>query len=350
MATHEPIMKAPRAGLFVLVATLFGCGSGDSSGFFTSGGAAGATADAGPDSSGSGGSSGAGSGGTAGSGATSSGGSAGQPGSGGANGSDGATPCRPSALLMIQRSGAMVEPVFATDSWWDSLESVLVGSGAIVEGYAPRVAIGAGTFHTLQGALSCPSVQATPLPANATEIADHLAQAKLDAQAAISAMIKSDSPVGPAVVQATQLLANAPGAKYMVLVLFGNPDGCSGTPDYRECYVDESIAAVQAAYANGVTTIPILLRGPIYDDAIYEWYAQALANAGDGRSVGPLTESLMPSVRCEPQRLQLSADYSGAAGSARRYTVPEQGPIVQVSATDLFAQLDAAFRRISQCN
>ena len=255
----------------------------------------------------------------------------------------GSASCDPSALILVQRSGAMVQPIDETagsESWWDYTEPLLIGSGGIVESFGSAVSIAAGTFYVLDGG-SCPNLEATAFSSDLTAVSAHLSMAKAAALTAATAEIKSDSPLGAAVSSAIPLLAGQPAQKYLVLVLYGYPDSCNGI-DAPQCYADEVVQAVQAAADVGVTTIAIMLEGPSVSELNnYDWYGQALANAGNSEPVGPLDETLIPGEGCPST--SVTADYAGSPGSAQVYRVPERDPAA------LEAALNAAFSRIQSC-
>ncbi len=255
----------------------------------------------------------------------------------------GAEICEPSALVLLQRSGAMVQPIdesAGSESWWDYIEPLLTGSEGVVEGFGDAVSLGVGTFYMLEGS-GCPNLEATPFSSDVAMIGERLATAKSAALDAVQAETKSDSPVAAAIDAVVPLLSGQSGAKYLVLVVYGFPDSCNGI-DNPSCFADEVIFAVQQAKSAGITTIPILLGGPgLSEDESYEWYGQAVANAGQGNPVGPIHESLTPSESCPAS--SASADYSGSPGGATLHHIDQRDEAGLTSA------LSAVLSRIESC-
>ena len=92
---------------------------------------------------------------------------------------------------------------------------------------------------------------------------------------------KGETPTAATIQQALPvLLADpSPGEKVMLLVTDGDPDFCND-PD-RVCAMDAVIGAVQAAYAQGVTTTVFGLRRA----ELSEQHLRDVANAGSGQPV-----------------------------------------------------------------
>lgn len=233
-----------------------------------------------------------------------------------------------------------ITPQAGPESWWDYTTPLVVGEDGVLETHGEDVAISVGTFYVLEGG-SCPNLEATPFFSDSDSAKDALAAAENAAAAAVEDEIKSDSPVGSAVQRATPLLTGQAGARYLILVLYGFPDGCSGV-DAPQCFVDETLKTIQDARQLGITTIPIVLNGPSVGGATnYAWYAQALANAGAGLPVGLLDDALTPTEGCPAS--SPTADYSGTAGSTRPHSIAERDE------TALKTALKEIFDRIRSC-
>jgi hypothetical protein len=125
---------------------------------------------------------------------------------------------------------------------------------------------------------------------------------------------KAETPTGVSVRAVTTELAKVtePGPKFIILATDGEPDTCA-TPD-PQCGQDESIRAVQDAFALGIRTFVVGISSEVG-----EKHLRDLANAGTGQPVeaqaGDFTNNCI-----NPGYATRSATYaSGPAGTATYY-------------------------------
>lgn len=253
----------------------------------------------------------------------------------------------PTILVLVDRSSSMFDqPLADYPNRWEPLKEALVGRHGVVTSFQRGIRFGFAAYsHQAQnGAGACPLF-------NATEIGTNNYETIKDEYDAVSSDLvdpsvppvndsnpsKGETPTGAALRAATDILSNfsAVGPKYILLVTDGEPDTCQA-PD-PQCGQDESIAAAQAAYAQGIG---------IYTIGVGEIglsHLQDLANAGSGL---PVQQRPLP-ANCEEFQFnqgtystsggnatvfnpsdpeQLKADIAGVVGSTRScvYTMNEE--------------------------
>jgi hypothetical protein len=140
---------------------------------------------------------------------------------------------------------------------------------------------------------------------------------------------KWETPTGASVAAVAKTLANfkpdPPGPKFILLVTDGDPDTC--TIHDPNCGQDESIKAVQDAYAAGIGTFAIGIGDIVnsLDTSLRggKDHLQDLANAGSGQPVAPNTVNYGYS-QCVAATGGLTATYAAAGqtpGTAAYFTV-----------------------------
>jgi hypothetical protein len=160
---------------------------------------------------------------------------------------------------------------------------------------------------------------------------------------------KGETPTAATIQQALPvLLADpSPGEKVMLLVTDGDPDFCND-PD-RLCAMDAVIGAVQAAYAQGVSTTVFGLRRA----ELSEQHLRDVANAGSGQPV-----ALPPGVNSEEdlrnrcRNNQVAAGYAPAPLTGTYSPTAGNAQFFQANGTDqvaLGAALDAVIYGIRSC-
>lgn len=204
----------------------------------------------------------------------------------------------PSVVVLVDRSKSMFEANGDTSvrtQLWDPLEDALTNSsGGVIPQLQSEVRFGFVAYNrdADQAVAQCPNLQSVPIGLdNGAAIASAYAAAGV----VPTNYYKWDTPTAESVQAVTAELAafTEPGPKYILLVTDGNPDRC-GEPD-PQCGQDDAIAAVQAAYAAGVTTFVVgigeVLAATNDSNVTGCWgrcgqlHLQDLANAGVGQPV-----------------------------------------------------------------
>jgi hypothetical protein len=162
----------------------------------------------------------------------------------------------PNVVVLVDRSKSMFEangqPVRA--QLWDPLADALTNaSDGVIPQLESEVRFGFVAYNrdANQAVAACPNLQSVPLGLdNGAAIATAYTAAGL----VPDNYYKWDTPTAESVQAVTAQLMAFPetGPRYILLVTDGNPDRC-GEAD-PQCGQDDAIAAVQAAFAAGITT------------------------------------------------------------------------------------------------
>lgn len=232
----------------------------------------------------------------------------------------------PTILVLVDRSSSMFDqPLANFPNRWEPLKDALVGDGGIVTTLQSGIRFGfaAYTHQAQNGAGACPLLTATSLGTNnydtIKEEYDAVSADPVDPSVPRvngSNPSKGETPTGAAIHAAAEVLADFPGIgpKYILLVTDGEPDTCS-TPD-PQCGQDESIAAAQAAFAQGIGTFAIGVG------EIGLQHLQDLANAGSGQ---PVQQRAVPE-QCEDAVFNLGS-YSAQGGNAMVFNPNDAGQL-----------------------
>jgi hypothetical protein len=197
----------------------------------------------------------------------------------------------PTVMLVVDRSSSMFDtPLAPFANRWDPLKDALVGETGAVTNLHEGIRFGfsAYTHQYGNGVAACPTFDFTSIglgnydaiKAQYDAVSSDVITPGLPNDPATNANpTKGETPTGAAVTAAAAQLAafTEPGPKFILLVTDGEPDTCTMTDP--QCGQDESIAAVQAAHAQGIGTFAIGV-GEIGVD-----HLQDLANAGLGQPV-----------------------------------------------------------------
>ena len=230
----------------------------------------------------------------------------------------------PTVQLVVDTSGSMfVQPQPA----WDPLFKALMDQTGVVATLQSKVRFGFTSYTSPESLASCPVLVSTdgdpklsnfePIKAKYTSVG-------------VNPDPNGNTPTGPTIVAVTKsLLAfkpDPPGPKFILLVTDGDPDTC--TVANPNCGQDESIKAIQDAYAAGIGTFVIGI-GDITNDSkcdatmrTCKLHLQDIANAGVGLPVAPNTQNYMYS-NCIAKN-GLTASYAATVaegGTAPFYTV-----------------------------
>lgn len=182
-------------------------------------------------------------------------------------------PVIPTVVLLVDQSFSMGE-TFSGTSRWNALRSALIDPvDGVVTALETEVRFGLALFTSYMGDAGgeCPLlVEVAPSLTNFDAISDIYRRATP----------LHETPTGDSIVAVTaELKADTyPGPKFMVLATDGDSDTCE-LPNPNEGQ-GESVAAMQAAFAEGIPTFVISVGDDLSPENL-----RALANAGAG--VGP---------------------------------------------------------------
>lgn len=232
----------------------------------------------------------------------------------------------PTILVLVDRSSSMFDqPLASHPNRWEPLKDALVGSSGIVTTLQSGIRFGfaAYTHQAQNGAGACPLFNATSIGTNnfdtIEEEYDAVSSDLVDPSVRPvngSNPSKGETPTGAAINAAAAVLADFEGVgpKYILLVTDGEPDTCSA-PD-PQCGQDESVAAAQAAFAQGIGTFAIGVG------EIGLQHLQDLANAGSGQ---PVQQRAVPS-HCAGSVFNLGS-YSPQGGNATVFNPSDPGQL-----------------------
>lgn len=182
-------------------------------------------------------------------------------------------PQTPTLVLVVDQSLSMDQD-FGGDTRWNVITNVLIDPNmGIVPQFADEMRLGLTLYSwDSMGGGECPFLTEVP-PAldNAAAIEMTMSQS----------LPLGETPTGESLEIVWQQLdaIQEPGRKFIVLATDGEPDTCA-VPNPQEGQ-PESLAAVNAAYAAGITTFIISVG-----DEVSEGHLQDMANAGQGVQMG----------------------------------------------------------------
>jgi len=165
---------------------------------------------------------------------------------------------------------------------------------------------------------------------------------------------KWETPTGASIAEVAATLTafqpDPPGPKFILLVTDGDPDTCAVRDP--QCGQDDSIKAVQDAYAAGIGTFVIgigdILTSSATNMRVGVAHLQDIANAGTGQPVAPNTLEYTYSACVKDTGL--TATYAAdvaSAGKAPYYTVSAtDGTTAQ---TQLAAAIEASLIQTRSC-
>lgn len=226
----------------------------------------------------------------------------------------------PTVVLLVDRSGSMFDNAYSSsaDRWTALYDALMNSSTGVVNDLQNDVRFGFATYtnngNDSQG--TCPLIsEVTAAVGNYDAILS-----AYDSEST-KPNFKAETPTGPAVAAISTSLAafNEPGPKYILLATDGEPDTCSH-PD-PQCGQDESIVAVQAAYAQGIGTIVIGIG-----DEVGAKHLKDLANAGAGLPVEE-PDDYFNNTCLNSGISQKNAEYSTIGGGAVYYQPSTQAQL-----------------------
>jgi hypothetical protein len=201
----------------------------------------------------------------------------------------------PSVLILLDHSSSMFE-----FGYWEPVKQRVL---EVVTRFEREVRFGLTTYTGERNGM-CPAV--TVSAELAPNNADALGRAYADL---VEPPFKGETPTAAALLQVANLLADdtRPGDKFIVLVTDGDPDFCD---DGRTaCAQDAVVAAVQSAYARGITTLAFRVGDQVAADHLVD-----VANAGSGQ---PVATRSAAGEDCPG----FGASYAEASGGARFHDV-----------------------------
>lgn len=184
----------------------------------------------------------------------------------------------PNVMLLVDMSGSMILPDISGISRWAALEEALFGA----EGMVPELEAEMRFGLTLYASAKPPGT-----PADEQEC-PHLREAPLalDNAATLAELFRSETPrgttpTGQSLDTTWRSLAALPesdfiGPRIILLATDGEPTLCGAT-DEPEAARQLATAAVEEAFASGVTTFALALGNELGED-----HLQQLANLGQG--------------------------------------------------------------------
>jgi hypothetical protein len=257
----------------------------------------------------------------------------------------------PTVLLLVDTSSSMFDE---RAKLWDPLFNALMASNGIVSTLQHKVRFGFTSYKSVTrpaGNTTCPVLVSTDL--------------KIDNYATIQTAytatgvtptsdFKWETPTGASVAAVAKILADfkpdPPGPKFILLVTDGDPDTCAVRDP--QCGQDDSIKAIQDAYAAGIGTFVIGI-GDIVSSLdntmrVGKDHLQDVANAGSGQPVAPNTQNYLYSACVKDTGV--AATYAATVaegGKAPYYTVSAaDGTTAQ---TQIAAAIAASLAQTRSC-
>ncbi len=241
----------------------------------------------------------------------------------------------PTVALLVDRSTSMSDEKYGTDTRWNVLkQAILDGQSGLIRSAQDEVRFGLVTYTSTAQSPTCPDLGSVDF--------------KLQNFDAINTYygplatpgIKGETPTAEAIRETIRLLVayKEEGPKFIVLATDGEPDTCPGTgsnsgpvhlrssfPRDPNCGHDESVAAVQAAFAMGIRTFVVALGN--FEPRGVD-HLQALANAGQGAPAVLGQQGNWLQYSCLIRPGELKAKWSLAPGTIVPVYRPENAAIL----------------------
>lgn len=245
--------------------------------------------------------------------------------SGGMGGAGEPTPSgAPTVLLLLDGSSSMFEAML----WEPTYQGLMAPETGVIAAFQDRVRFGFMSFHgnaspTTDDDPACAMLYSSDFAFDNRDAIDAIYAPILASWEDASTTTKWETPTGHAVKLAAAALdmVDADGPKYIVLLTDNAPNTCQ-TLD-PQCGQDAAIAAVQQAYALGITTLAVGIGDFAASEASCSVslrcgldYLQDLANAGVGQPVAPQPENYQYQPCIANESGILVAEYGEAGGSA----------------------------------
>ena len=245
-------------------------------------------------------------------------------------------PVIPTVLLLLDRSGSMWDSGYGSSPtrWQAIYDALMAPATGAVQAFASEVRFGLMTYTSDGGSQMCPMLEDVP-PA----LGNYAAIDAMYTAASERPAFKAETPTGEGVRAATELLGqlSEPGAKYIVLITDGEPDSC--TTFDPQCGQDESIAAVQAAFALDIATFVIGISSDVGAA-----HLQDVANAGAGLPVRAPDQQFMNNC-INPGYASMTASYAAAGAT------PGTAPVYQpADGAAITTTLETLIRGVRSCS
>lgn len=191
----------------------------------------------------------------------------------------------PTVIVLVDRSGSMLDSFDGPRDRWNTLRDVLIGPTGILRRVQDRVRLGLTTYTSSDGNRggACPLLVSVPPALN------NLGPIEQMYRAAEIADQEDDTPTPEAFAATTQQLQAfaEPGPKVIVLATDGEPDTCADPDAHNGDTNRLAVTAVQNAYRAGIRT-EVLSVG----SDVGQQHLQDLANAGNGGTGGTAYRAL----------------------------------------------------------
>jgi len=187
----------------------------------------------------------------------------------------------PTVILLIDKSGSMLDEFDQGVDRWDTLRSTLIDpTTGVVPQVADRVRLGLTTYTSDDGNRggACPQlIEIPPALDNAARITQEYLAIEIANQ-------EDDTPTADALAVVTDVLdrVQEPGAKAIVLATDGEPDTCADPDAHNDDSNQLSVQAVTAAFGKGITTHVISVGSDVGQQ-----HLEDLARAGSGGAGTP---------------------------------------------------------------
>jgi hypothetical protein len=257
----------------------------------------------------------------------------------------------PTVLLLVDNSSSMFDENGSPVTAWSLLyDALMAPTDGVVKPLASDIRFGFASYKGHQASSETDMACATMTPATPTYA--------LDNYAAIDTVYKMlgsetnngtkwETPTGHAIMRVLPSLvafqADPPGPKYILLVTDGNPNTCE-TID-PQCGQDRTIAAVQAAWAQGIGTFVIGIgdivtspdNGCNSQSRCGKEHLQDVANAGMGLPVQapPADYKYQPCVQNETGDVVATYAAAGETPGAAPYFATNDGAMLRQNLGDL---------------
>jgi hypothetical protein len=258
----------------------------------------------------------------------------------------------PTVLLLVDTSSSMFDE---RAKLWDPLFKALMDPTAgVLAKLQGKVRFGFTSYKSVTrpaGTTTCPVLESTDLKLNNF---DTIKAKYTEVGMTPTSDFKWETPTGSSIAAVAKTLTefqpDPPGPKFILLVTDGDPDTCAVRDP--QCGQDDSIKAVQDAYAAGIGTFVIgigdILTSSATNMRVGVAHLQDVANAGAGQPVAPNTLEYTYSACVKDTGL--SATYAAdvmSAGSAPYYTVSAAD--ATTAQTQLATAIEASLTQTRNC-